>query len=76
MTRSQAEEANFDFAKMRVGLKTIDDAILKLTTFEKVNPNFGNKTFVLQAIDRHEQETLREISNYFYETSGIYKRAC
>jgi hypothetical protein len=31
---------------------------------------------VLNAIYKHDYKTLREISNYFYESSGIYYRLC
>lgn len=82
ITKSQFE-AQFDdapsavdYAKIRVGLKTLDDAVMNLGTFRKVNSNYGNKAFILNAINQHDYETLREISNYFYEASGIYQRLC
>lgn len=61
---------------MRVGLRKIDDALISLSSYKKVNPNYGNKDFVLKAIYRHDYDTLREISNYFYEANGIYYRLC
>ena len=61
---------------MRVGLRKVDDALINLGSYRKVNPNYGNKNFVLQAIYRHDYDTLREISNYFYEANGIYYRLC
>jgi hypothetical protein len=30
----------------------------------------------MQAIYRHDYKTLREISNYYYESNGIYYRLC
>lgn len=71
-----APSSAMDYAKIRVGLKTLDDAVMNLGSFRKVNSNYGNKTFILQAINQHDYETLREISNYFYEASGIYQRLC
>lgn len=65
-----------DFARIRVGLKTLDDAIMDFGTYRKVNQNYGDKTFILNAIHRHDYATLRDISNYFYEASGIYQRLC
>lgn len=65
-----------DFSQMRVGLRTIDNALLNLGTYRKINPNYGNKRFVLNAIYQHDYATLREISNYFFESSGIYYRLC
>ena len=65
-----------DFAKMRVGLRTVDDVLINLGSYKKVNANYGNKNFVLNAIYKNDYATLREISNYFYESSGIYYRLC
>ena len=65
-----------EFARLRVGLKQFDDAILNLGTYRKVHPHYGNKEFVLRAIYNHDYDTLRAISDYFYEASGIYMRLC
>lgn len=65
-----------DFARIKVGLKTIEDAIVDFTTYKKVNPRLGDKKVVLDAINRYDCEEMREISNYFYRTSGIYSRLC
>ena len=61
---------------MRVGLKTLDDAVMNLGTYRKVNSNYGDKAFILRAIENREYGTLREISNYFFEANGIYQRLC
>ena len=63
-----------DFSKIKVGAKVLDDAILTLGTYKKVNPNFANKINVLKAIQDYDLKTMREISRYFYRTSGIYSR--
>ena len=65
-----------DFSKIRVGLKTLDDAVMNLGIYRKINHNYGDKAFILNAIDKHDYETLREVSKYFYEASGIYQRMC
>lgn len=65
-----------DFAKMKVGLRTVGDATLNLSSYRKVNKDYGDKEFVLRAMYKHDYKTLREISNYFYEASGIYYRLC
>ncbi len=70
------EEDFLEFSKIRVGLKQLDDATLNLGTYRKVNPRYGDKNFVLRAIYNHDYKTLREISDYFYEASGIYYRLC
>ena len=65
-----------DFSKIRVGLQTLDDAIISYGTFKKTNPRLGSKANVLKAIDNHDVEEMRQISNFFYRTSGIYARLC
>ena len=65
-----------DFAKIRVGVKSVSDAILKLGDFRRVNPNLADKRQVLDAIHFGDLEKMRSISNYFYKISGIYQRLC
>ena len=65
-----------DFSKIKVGMKTLDDAVLTLGEFKKLNPRLGDKREVLRAIDTGDYESMREISNFFYKTSGIYSRLC
>lgn len=65
-----------EFNHIRVGTRTLDDAVLKLGDYKRVNPSFGNKTFVLNAIQTGDIETMREISEFFFKTSGIYSRLC
>lgn len=65
-----------DYAKMRVGLKTLDDANLDLNYFKKLNSRNGDKATVLKALANHDYNSLKSISNLFYETSGIYERLC
>ena len=65
-----------DFSKIKVGVKTLDDAVINLGNFKKVDARLGDKKFVLQAIARNDLESMREISNFFYRTSGIYNRLC
>jgi ubiquinone/menaquinone biosynthesis C-methylase UbiE len=70
------EDESVDYAKMRVGLKTMDDISVNLGSYKKINSHYGDKKFVLNAIYKHDYKTLREISNYFYESSGIYYKLC
>ena len=65
-----------DFNKIRMGIKTLDDAIVSYGTYNKVSATLGNKQHVLRAITQGDVSELREISNFFYKTSGIYKRLC
>ena len=65
-----------DFSKIKVGIKTLDDAIINLSDLKKINPRLADKKEVLRAIHNNDIETLREISNFFFKTSGIYSRLC
>ena len=65
-----------DFGKIKIGLKTLDDAIVSYGTFQKTNARLGSKDKVLKAINDGDIQEMRDISNFFYKTSGIYKRLC
>ena len=61
-------------ASIKIGKQTLQDAILDLGYLKKVNGKLGNKFLVLKALWEKDLNTLREISNYFYRTNGIYFR--
>lgn len=63
-----------DFSKIRIGAQSLDDAILDIGVLKKVNPRLANKENVLKAINNNDIKTMREISEFFYNTSGIYSR--
>ena len=65
-----------DFSKIKVGVKTLDDAIFNLGELKKINPRLADKKEVLNAIHNGDIAMMREISNFFYKTSGIYSRLC
>ena len=65
-----------DFSKIKVGLKTLDNAVLSLGSLKKLNPKLANKDSVLSSISKCDYREMREISNFFYKTSGIYQRLC
>lgn len=67
---------NIDFSKIKIGAKTLDDAILDLGSLKKVNTSMADKNYILRAIDQCNYEEMRAISNFFYKTSGIYSRLC
>ena len=64
------------YGKIKVGLKTIDDATLNLGSLQLGNKNLANKGFILKALAEQNLPALRQISDYFYRTSGIYQRVC
>ena len=58
-------------------MKTLEDAVLNLGSLRKIgNRGYGDKVKVLQAINDHNLPLLRSISEFFYNTSGIYSRTC
>ena len=69
-------EGAVDYGKMKVGTKTVEDAILNLGSMAKVNKRYANKAVIYKALAEHDLPLLREISNYFYTTNGIYSRVC
>lgn len=65
-----------DFSKIRVGMQSLDDAILDLGSLKKANRTYGDKGTILQAMANKDYSTLRDISSYYLEVSGIYERLC
>lgn len=65
-----------DFSKIKVGASTLEDAVVDFNNYKKLNPRLGDKKEVLKAIDNCNYEAMRDISNFFYKTSGIYSRLC
>ena len=65
-----------DYSKIKVdGVKVLQDAVVS-HPLKRLNPSFGDKNFVLQAIDSGNLDNMRKISDFFYKTSGIYSRLC
>jgi hypothetical protein len=65
-----------DFSKIRIGTKSLENAVLDEGNYRKLNPKYGNKAEVLKAIMNSDYESMRDISNFYYKTSGIYSRLC
>lgn len=65
-----------DFSKIKVdGIKTLTDAVID-SPIKKIQRNYTDKEYVLNAIYKGDLPTLRAISEFFYKTSGIYARLC
>lgn len=64
------------YGKMKVGVKTLDDATLDLGYLKKIDRNLYDKYIVMRALVDRDIETLRAISNSFYISSGIYQKVC
>ena len=65
-----------EYNKIKVGVKTLEDAVLTLGQLRRVDPCIASKEIVLKALYERDLPMLREISNYFYNISGVYQRAC
>lgn len=65
-----------DFSRIKVGIKNLDDAIVTLGDYKKVNSRLSDKQTILQAINNYDLDTMRDASNFFYRISGIYSRLC
>jgi hypothetical protein len=67
-----------NYKSVKVGVKTLDDAVLNLSSYNKAGPRkeFGNKNYILDCLARNDIAELRAISNYYYNVNGIYKRVC
>ena len=71
---SDQAQPELNFAQIRVGAHKLGDAALEISQYEKADANLGKKENVMRAIARSDYDQMREISNFFYRTSGIYKR--
>ena len=66
-----------NYNKIKVGVKTLEDAIFNLGDIVKSgNRNLANKGIIMKALADNDLESLRQISNYFYKTNGIYQKVC
>ena len=66
-----------DYSKIKVGVKALEDAIINLGAYNRtVRRNYADKGLIIKAMADRDYETLREVSNYFYRVSGIYRRIC
>ena len=65
-----------DFSKIKVGAKTLEDAILDLGNYQKIDKRLTKKETILKALYDNDYAEMREISNFYFETSGIYSRLC
>ena len=71
-----------EFGKMKVGLKTLQDAtmdlgMLKDNKYRNRRTNIDiSKSRIVQAMADQDLPALRELSEFFYRTNGIYQRVC
>jgi hypothetical protein len=64
-----------DFSKIKVGAKALEDAVINLGSYKKLNPRM-TKDNIQQAITRGDVDFMREASDFYFNISGIYSRLC
>ncbi len=67
---------SLEFGRMKIGKKSFEDLSLSLSTLKQTNRNYNNKTAILKALANKDVNSLREVSDYFNRTNGIYFRIC
>lgn len=76
----QLDNNVLDYSKVKLGngpLKPVADAVINLeTALTKIANTYTDKEEILRAIQDKDLITLREVSDFYFETNGIYKRAC
>lgn len=65
-----------DFSRIKVGAKTLEDAILDLGNYQKVDKRLARREVILKSLYDNDYAEMREISKFYFETSGIYSRLC
>lgn len=68
-----------DFKKLKIGKNVYDNPILTLDylgDLHSIDPRYTDKRAVLRAMHRQDYEEMREISDFFFNVSGIYSRLC
>jgi len=64
------------FGNIKVGPKLLEDAVVDLNYFKKFNARLGDKRTIMRALNDGDYITMREVSDFFFRTSGIYARLC
>ena len=72
----QSRHKTLDFSKIKVGDQFLKDATLNFGNLSEVDPRFTDKTEILKAMYSNNYQKMRDVSNFFFKTSGIYSRLC
>ena len=63
--------------KIKAGLKVLEDAVINVSAYNRMlPPQYRGKSNILETIATKNYEAMREISEYFYNMNGIYRRVC
>lgn len=73
------DNSRTEYGKIKVGVKTLEDAILDIGWYNKYrrysrDAYWARRDVVVKALASGDAEALRQISKFFYKNSGIYKR--
>lgn len=66
---------DIDYSKIKIGIRSLDDAVVDLGNYKKLNPRM-TKENIQRAIANGDIDFMREASEFFFKTSGIYQRLC
>lgn len=69
---------SYDYSKIKVGVKTLEDATFKLGSYQNDlrDRRYSQKSYVLKMLADNNLSELRNISNFYYNVNGIYQKAC
>lgn len=72
------QEKNVEFNKIKVGVKSLDNAVLRMENYKGEYAEIGQitKQGIYNAIATNDAMEMRRISNLFYKLNGIYQRVC
>ena len=72
------QEKNVEFNKIKVGVKSLDNAVLRMENYKGEYAEVGQitKQGIYNAIATNDAMEMRRISNLFYKLNGIYQRVC
>lgn len=69
---------SLDFSKIRIqNKKILNDPVLKINDkYKGLTRKYADKNYITKKMEDHDYNELRKISNFYYESSGIYQRLC
>ena len=75
---SQSPMTEAEFKRIKVGVKSLEDAVLDMGSLQKAFPKHGylDKNTIYRAIAQHDLDEMRNISNFYYNINGIYQKVC
>ena len=75
-TNIKVPDEVIDYNKIKLGVKTLEDAVLNLGDLPRIDAQRISKGLILKALSTRDASLIRTISDTFYHISGIYERAC